>query len=180
MFITIQQGENESDSGYMKRFKINVDMLLSPGGIHILYSPEPADAVDPDNITELERNVKDTKFRAIVFLNRSDLAQYGDLNLELKNSKNLGRDEHPDSASDDMDIMVRRSGAFKTNLIGSGRFNHFGNCCGDRGGGRGYSFTQEGGQSSRTPAGTVLVASTDGRTWNVKCFDCQFWGHYAK
>ena len=147
VFITIRQGENESDSGYMKRFKINMDTLLSAGGRHILCSPELVDAVDPDNITELERNVEEAKFKAIVFLNRSDPARYGDLNLELKNSKNLGRDEYPDSAADAMDIMVRRSGAFNTSLIGSGRSNRFGNRRGGRGGGRGYNFAQEGGQS---------------------------------
>ena len=35
VFITIQQGENESDSGYIKRFKINMDTLLSAGDRHI-------------------------------------------------------------------------------------------------------------------------------------------------
>ena len=107
----------------MKRFKINTDILLSAGGRHILYSPELADTVDPDNITELERDVEEAKFKAIVFLNQSDPVQYEDLNLELKSSKNLGRDKHPDPGANAMEIMVCRSGAFNTNLIGSGRSN---------------------------------------------------------
>ena len=78
-----------------------------------------------------------------------------------------------------MDIMVRRSGAFNTSLIGSGRSNRYGPRRGGRGGGRGYNFTQEGGNNDRAPAGTVLVAGTDGRTCNVQCFGCQTWGHYA-
>ena len=179
VFITIRQGENESDSGYMKRFKINMDTLLSAGGRHILCSPELADTADPDKITDLERDIEEAKFKAIVFLNRSDPVRYGDLNTELKNSKNLGRDEYPASAADAMDIMVRRSGAFNTSLIGSGRSNRYDRRRGGRAGGRGYNFTQEGGRSDRAPAGTVLLAGTDGRTCNVKCFGCQTWGHYA-
>ena len=53
----------------MKRFKINMDTLLSYGGRHILCSPELADVTDPDNIIELERDVEEAKFKAIVFLN---------------------------------------------------------------------------------------------------------------
>ena len=148
-------------------------MILSAGGRHILYSPKLADAADLDNITELERDVEKAKFNAIIFLNWSNTAQYEDLNIELKNSKNLGKDEYPASAADAMDIIVHRSKAFNTSLIGSRRSNRYVTRCGGRGVGRGYNFTQEGGQHIRAPAGTNLVVDTDGRTCNVKCFACQ-------
>ena len=67
VFIIIQQGKNESGLGYMKQFKINMDTLLSAAGRHILCIPELADAADPNNITELERDVREAKFKAIVF-----------------------------------------------------------------------------------------------------------------
>ena len=63
----------------MKRFKINMDTLLSAGGRHILCSPELTDAADPDMITDLERDIEESKFKAIVFLNLSDPVRYGDL-----------------------------------------------------------------------------------------------------
>ena len=78
-----------------------------------------------------------------------------------------------------MDIMVHRSGAFNTILIGSGCSNRYGPRRGGRGGGRCYNFTQEGGNNDRAPAGTVLLAGTDGITCNLQCFGCQTWGHYA-
>ena len=59
VFIIIQQGENENDSGYMKWFRIKMDTLSSAGGGHILFSPKLADAADPDNITELECDVEE-------------------------------------------------------------------------------------------------------------------------
>ena len=61
-----------------------MDTLLSAGGKHILCIPELAHAADPDMITDLERDTEEAKFKAIVFLNRSDPVRYGDLNTELK------------------------------------------------------------------------------------------------
>ena len=72
VFINIRQGENESDSDYMKRFQINMNTLLSAGGRHILCSSELADTADSNKITNLERDIEEAKFKAIVFLNRSD------------------------------------------------------------------------------------------------------------
>jgi len=122
-FITIRQGESESDSAYMKRFKVNLDTLLFAGGKHILCSPELADAVEKENITGAEREAEIDKFKTIVSLKRSDLVRYDELNTELMNSAHLGRDEYPTSTTDEMDIMVRRSGVFNTSFTGSNRMN---------------------------------------------------------
>ena len=51
----------------MKLFKINMDTLLLTGGRHILCSPELADAAGPNKITELERDIEEAKFKAVVF-----------------------------------------------------------------------------------------------------------------
>ena len=106
-FIAMKQGDRESDTAYMKRFKVNLDTLLSAGGKHILCSPELADCTDPKNMSEAEVDAEEAKFKAIVFLKRSDPHRYNELNMELQNSAHLGRDEYPTSETDAMDLMVR-------------------------------------------------------------------------
>ena len=183
VLVTMKQGESESDTSYMKRFKVNLDTLYSAGGKHILCSPELVEAVDKDNITDKEKEVEENKFKAIILLKRSDPNRYGAFLTELQNSAHLDRDEYPVSEVAALDLMIRRSGSFTTNLI-----QHVGRN-GQRDGfrrprrGRGYNFAQDSNRgssnNSRPPAGTVLVAGTDGRTCGVMCFRCQTWGHYA-
>ena len=176
-FITMRQGNDESDSAYLKRFRVNLDTLCSAGGRHILCSPDLIDAADKDNITDVEKEAEENKFKAIVFLKRSDPTRYGGFLTELQNSAHLDRDEYPISETAAMDLMVRRSGVFSSSLIQQVGRN------GRRPGrGRGFNFVQNGGRgsgNSRPPAGTVLVPGVDGRTCNVLCYGCQTWGHYA-
>ena len=179
----MRQGENESDSAYMKRFQVNCDTLFSAGGKHILCSPELIQAADPKNITEDEREKEESKFKAIVFLKRSDQSRYGTFLTELQNSAHLNRDEYPTSEAEALDLMVRRSGSFNTSILttnSGGRFNRYNNRHGGRGRGRSLNFIQStGGRGNvnRAPPGTVLNPGADGRTHNVLCFGCQTWGH---
>ena len=53
-FVTMRQGDNESDTAYMKSFKVNLDTLYSAGGMHILCSPELMEAEDSKNPTKEE------------------------------------------------------------------------------------------------------------------------------
>ena len=184
-FITMKQGENESDVSYMKRFRVNLDTLVSAGGKHTLCSPEIFEAADKNNITKKETEAEEAKFKAIIFLKRSDPNRYGSFLTELQNNAHLDNDMYPVTESDALDLMVRRSGAFNSTLInvGGGRSRNRDTFRGGRGGrGRSYNFVQnqsDGGGQNRAPAGTVLVAGTDGRTYNVLCFRCQSWGNYA-
>ena len=66
-FVTMKQGETESDVNYMKRFRVNLDTLISAGGKHILYSPELVEAQDKSNVKEAEKMAEESKFKAIVF-----------------------------------------------------------------------------------------------------------------
>ena len=74
-FITMRQGETESDANYMKRLRINLDTLIAAGGKHILYSPELVEANDKISITEDEKKLEKSRFKAIAFLKRSDLVR---------------------------------------------------------------------------------------------------------
>jgi hypothetical protein len=142
-FITMRQGENENDSAYMKRFKVNMETLLSAGGCHILCSPEIMNTNDSDDPTDEEVEAEENKFKAIVFLKRGDIKRYGDLVKELENSTHLGQDEYPESLAAAYDLMVRRSGAFTTNLMGNGRPRSGHNRHHRHGDGRGFNFAQK-------------------------------------
>ena len=93
---------------YMRRFKVNLDTLLSAGGRHILCSPELVEAVDKTSITDEEREKEESKFKAIIFLKRSDPMRYGSFLTELQNSAYLDRDEYPVTETDALDLMVNK------------------------------------------------------------------------
>ena len=96
-FITMRQGENESDTSYMKRFRVNLDTLISAGGRHILCSPDLVEAVDKDNVMDSEKEAEESKFKAMIFLKRSHQGRYGEFLTELQNSAHLNRDEYLES-----------------------------------------------------------------------------------
>jgi len=171
----MRQGENEHDSAYMRRLRVNIDTLLSAGGRHILCSPELIEAVDNKNIAEKEREKEESKFKAIVFLKRSDPVRYGSFLTELQNSAHLNRDEYPISETDALDFMVRRSGSFCTSIMSTSDGGRTPRLTYRRGGrGRGFNFVQSTGEhgGNRAPPGTVLIQGTDGRTNNIVCYNC--------
>jgi rubrerythrin len=73
---------SESDSGYMKRFEMNIETLIMAGGRHILCSPELMDKED-DELTKEEIETKENKFKAICFIKRSDPNRYKSLLSDL-------------------------------------------------------------------------------------------------
>jgi hypothetical protein len=184
----MRQGEAESDSGYMKRFEMNVETLITAGGRHILCSPELMDK-EEDEPTEDEIDVEENKFKAICFIKRSDPNRYKSLLNDLKHAAYVGRDEYPNTPAGAFELMVRRSGAFTTHLGGgngnrSGNSRNRGGYQGSRGsGGRGFNFAQDGrgrgGDNQQPPAGTVLVPGRDGTCIKVQCWNCGKWGHTA-
>ena len=113
----MRQGEIKSDSAYMNHFWVNLDTLCSAGGKHILCSPELMEAHDSDNPTTEECEAEENKFKAIVFLKRSDPNRYGSFLTELQISAHLNCEEYPDSDTGALDLMVRRYGAFSLSLI---------------------------------------------------------------
>ena len=184
VFFTMKQGENESDSNYMKRFETNLETLITAGGKHIMCSPDLMDK-DGDEGTEEEIEIEENKFKAICYIKRGDPNRYTSLLNDLKHAAYVGRDEYPDTPAGAFDLMVRRSGAFTTHLggggggrFGGGRGRGF---FGGRGsGGRGFNFAQNGGRGSdqnQPPAGTVLVPGKDGKSIRMQCWGCSKWGH---
>ena len=173
----MRQGETESDVNYMKRFRINLDILIAARGKHVLYSPELVEANDKTNIIEDEKKLEESRFKAIVFLKRSDPVRYGAFIAELQNNTYMDNDLYPDSESNALDLIVRRSGAFNCAIISN--TGRGGSNIRDRGGrrrDRGFNFAQNNNSAprqERTLAGTALIAGTDRCMCNIKCYRCQ-------
>ena len=119
VFFTMKQGENESDSKYMKRFETNLETLITAGGKHIMCSPDLMDK-DGDEGTEEEIEIEENKFKVICYIKRGDPNRYNSLLNDLKHAAYVGRDEYPNTPAGAFDLMVRRSGAFTTHLGGGG------------------------------------------------------------
>ena len=90
--VIMKQGDSESDVSYTKRFRVKIDTLISAGGKHILYSPELVEAADKSNIKDEEREIEEKKFRAIIFLKRSDPGRYTEFLTELQNHAHMDND----------------------------------------------------------------------------------------
>ena len=119
--MTMRQGEKEGDSSYLKRFKINLETLYTAGGRHLLCSKDIMEAVDKDDPTYEEVEQEESKFKAIVYMKRGDKVRYEALTQEFQNAAHLGYDRYPVSVTEAYDVMVRRSGAFNTNLHSNNR-----------------------------------------------------------
>ena len=106
----MRQRENESGALHMKRFKVNLDTLISAGEKYILCSPELMEVVNPDKATDDKTEVEENKFKALAFLKRSDNKIHGDFLQELQNGTHMNRDECLASETDALVLMMRRSG----------------------------------------------------------------------
>ena len=146
ILVKMQQGPDESDDTYMKRFKANIDTLISAGGRHILCSETIMDKAST-NLTDVEIIAEEENFKAMMYLKQSDKSRHGRLIGDLQNGAYVDCDEYPTTLAGAYDLMIRRSGVFTSFLNNSGdRFRpgrgFFGRDSPGRGGGRGSSFSQ--------------------------------------
>ena len=129
--------------------------------------------------------------KVIFFILRADENRYKDLLKDLKSSACRGRDEYPTTVTSTFDLLVRESGILDKPIHRSWQGSPTG-----RGNGRsGVMFAQAGrgrgsdGVSAGRGNGPFtrknednsdeIVPGRDDETKsNIKCFECQFHGHY--
>ncbi len=115
----IQHGLIESADTYMKRFKANIDTLISAGDRYILCSETimDKDSTDP---TDAEIIVEEEKFKAMMYLKQSDKSRHGRIISNLQDGANVDCDEYPTTLAGAYDLMIHRSGVFTSILNKSG------------------------------------------------------------
>jgi len=168
-----------------------METLKIAGGEYILAS-EQMMGKDIKTATDKEVQTEKEHFKAICFILRADEGRFKKLLDDLKSSANRGRDEYPTTLTSALDLLVRESGEYDQTTPCS-RFNPRGGGRGRFGRGRGRSsvmFTQagrgrgrgRGEQSTRTndSYSEEIVPGDDGVSHpTVKCFGCNFMGHYC-
>ena len=90
--FSMRQGQFESNDSYLEIFNSNIKTLEMAQGKHILCATDLMEK-DSDVPTAQEIRNEEEKFKAILFLKRSDEARYKDLVSKLQESSWLGKDE---------------------------------------------------------------------------------------
>ena len=179
--VNTRQQQSESNDHYMERFKSNVNTLEMAKGGHIFCSRELV-KIDKDkaNPTDHQVSEEEEKFKAAIFLRRSDDVRYKDLINDLKSGSHLGRDEYPITAASCFDLLNRHSGEldkYKKNNRQNSNNGRTGAMFAQRGTNNNdeNNNVERQSQNSGEP-----VAGTDGRLLpSIKCYNCQSMGHYA-
>ena len=117
-FLTMRQGENETNDDYLTRFKSSTETLKLAGGEHIFISKEMMGLDDLDTATKTQKDKEKDRFMAACFILRCDgineRSRYKNLLEDLKSSANRGRDEYPTTLTEAFDLLVRESGEYDT------------------------------------------------------------------
>ena len=170
MLYRMKQGPNESNEYYMDRFKANITAIELTKGSHIFYSPDLT-SVERTDATPVNIQAEEERNKAILLLRNADDTRYKGLVVELRKSALLERDEYPTSIANMYEVMVKFDS--KSNLL-SHRQNNPHNSRRS-----GTVLAQQSQQDHPESSDQQLIPGSDGRTFNIKCYNCENFGHYA-
>ena len=172
-FVTIRQGQSESNDSFRKRIEANAVTLELAGGGHVLYSPKISEASDKNNPKDDEKEVEIQRFKAMIMILRADPARYGVLQESLFEGVYKGRDEFPETLTAAYDLLQRIANDFTIYTTGSSRFSRFKAKAQKRLGA--ISFLQSSGEETDD-----LVPGRDGKIHpKIVCHNCHKRGHYS-
>ena len=163
----MKQGPSESNDHYLERFKSNITAVELTHGSQVFYSPGLT-GTTLANATPEEVNTEEERSKAILLLKNADDHRYQALSKKLKENTFLDRDEYPVTISDMYELMVKTS-ANQQSIKKTNNNNRHGVVLAQQ-----CSPASEDNNTTRT-----LIPGTDGRTFNVLCYRCNKWGHYA-
>ena len=99
----------------------------------MLCSNDITEAADQENPLEKETTNENDKFSAIHLLHTSYLVRYGNLDKELQNGSQVGRDKYPTTSEGAYELMVCRSGIYQSiGNCGKGGERENSNSCGNQ------------------------------------------------
>ena len=171
--IQDEAGEHRAKREVPGEVQCNITAVELTKGDHIFFSPgltgiERSDA----ELSKIEEEEEDRN-KAILLLKNLDDNRFGTLAAKLKESFFLERDEYPTTISSMFKIMAKCNHSNRQSSQAQNRPNNHPRR-------QGVVFTQQGTQDNLPPSDQRdLVLGTDGRTFNVRCYNCDKWGHYA-
>ncbi len=167
MLYRMKHGPNKSNEHYMDRFKANVTAIELTKGSHIFYSPDLT-GVERTAASQANIQAEEERNKAILLLRNADNTRYKGLVNELRKSALLERDKYPTTIANMYKVMVKFDS--KSNLLSHRQNNP-----------RRSStvLVQQSQQDHPEISDRQLVPGSDGRTFNIKCYNCENFGHYA-
>ena len=159
----MKQGSQESNGNYLAHFKTNVATIELTGGKHIFVSPTIS-GIPIEEMSSEEFDEEVDKSKAIIFLECTDNGSFSALSKRLKEATYLDRYEYPTLLATMYELMTKSC----TNILP----NNNNNASKDRQ--AGVSLLQR-----NESNGTENVPGTDGRTFDIICYNCNRRGHYA-
>ena len=162
----MRQGSQESNDHFLAQFKANVTAVKLTGGDHVFFSPQLAegekDEMHQDNIEKEEERSK-----AVLLLKLADEGRYGTLSNILKEGTFLDRDEYPTTVATIYELMTKHSGAItgqRQQTNNNSRRSVF-------------QMVQQGQSQPVDDQEGELIPGTDGRVFDILCYNCNKKGH---
>ena len=103
-FLTMRQGETESNSDYLERFKSNSETVRLMCGNNFFVS---AEVLGKNFYTDEERDDSNERLKAMIMIKRSDNKRFGELKKRLRHATDVNRDEYPTTVAGAYDLLVR-------------------------------------------------------------------------
>ena len=181
--FSMRQGQFESNDSYLERFNSNVKTLEMAQGKHVLCANELMDK-ESDLPTAQEIRNEEEKFKAILFLKRSDEGRYKELTSKLQESSWLGKDEYPTTVAGMYALLTRHSGQIggknnKNARPAREKGNSQGWTFAQASAGRGASAKQNDCPQANNNTGKASVAGKDGYFYDIVCYNCDRHGHIS-
>ena len=159
----MKQGSHKSNDHFLDRFESNVAALELAGGEHLFISPKIT-GLKVDDMSDAEIEVEKEKSQATLLLTCSDDSRFGDLSESLNAGMIRGRDEYPETMAGMYQLMIKHTTPLQ---VTQGQPNNR----------RRQAVTLV--QATDEDGTTGMIPGTDGRTFDVQCFNCNQRGHYA-
>ena len=159
----MKQGTHETNDHFLDRFQSNITALELAGGAHLFVSPTIT-GNKVESMSDAEILKEADKSQATLLLSCSDDGRFGDLVESLNAGMLRGRDEYPETMANMYQLMIKHANPLQNVQTPSSNR-------------RRQAVTLV--QASHDDETPELIPGTDGRTFDIQCFNCNQRGHYA-
>ena len=159
----MKQDSQESNNNYLARFKTNVAAVELTGGKYI-FASLIISGLPIEEMTTEELDEEIDKSKAIILLKCADESRFNPLAKRLKEATYLDQDEYPTSLATMYELMTKSYSNIQSTTNNNNSRNRQ----------NGVSLLQRNDTNENEG-----VPGTDGRTFDIICYNCNRRGHYV-
>ena len=159
----MKQDSQESNNNYLARFKTNVAAVELTGGKYI-FASLIISGLPIEEMTTEELDEEIDKSKAIILLKCADESRFNPLAKRLKEATYLDQDEYPTSLATMYELMTKSYSNIQSTTNNNNSRNRR----------NGVSLLQRNDTNENEG-----VPGTDGRTFDIICYNCNRRGHYV-